>query len=144
MRSFLFDKGMDAGELVGGGHVEGGLMCAGPINERCLLVIVATCHRPTALRASVRDLHSDVRTGAVGLVRVEDGGCGWLRRCMAQASCTQLVNVLFKFVGVVSEGWVLRGDCEYITLVASSGLVALGRLAEGVLMLSTQGLSFQD
>ena len=62
MRSFLFDKGMDAGELVGGGHVEGGLMCAGPLTERCLLVIVATCHRPTALRASVRDLHSDVRT----------------------------------------------------------------------------------
>ena len=56
---------------------------------------------------------------------------------MAQASRTQLVNVLFKFVGVVSEGRMLRRDCEYITFVACCGLVAFGRLAGGILMLST-------
>ena len=91
---------MDAGELVGGGHVEGGLMCAGPLTERCLLVIVATRHRPTTLSASVGDLHSDVGTRAVRLIRVEDGGWGRWRRRVAQASRTLLVNVLFKFVVV--------------------------------------------
>ena len=75
-------------------------MCAGPLAERSLLVVVATWRRPTALRASVGDLHSDVRTRAVGLVRVEGSGCGWWRRRMAQASSTLLMNVLFKSVVV--------------------------------------------
>ena len=126
---------MDAGELVGGGHVEGGLMCAGSVTEWCLLVVVATRHRPTALSASVGDLHSDVRTRAVGLVRVEDGGCGWWRRRMAQASCTLLVNVLFKFV-VVGSQWVLRRDGEYI-LRAGSCIASIRRLTGKILMLST-------
>ena len=93
---------MDAGELVGGRHVKGGLMCAGPLAERSLLVVVATWRRSTALHASVGDLHSDVRTRAVGLVRVEGSGCGWWRRRMAQASSTLLMNVLFKSVVVSS------------------------------------------